>query len=129
MKGSMRNWKKNQYEVRMAEYENILKEKNQDKRIDIILTDAYDEYEQQSAICCYLEDYMKFPFKAKIRGEKSKIFTVLRFTSVEPHRVVCKIDLGGNKIRVPLTEIEPLDKRSTNSRILGDFLKFLEDFA
>ena len=114
----------------MIGYENVLKEKNQDKRIEIVLTDSYDGYEQQSAICCYLEEYIKFPFKAKMRGEKnSKVFTVLRFTSIEPHRVVCKVDLDGNKIRVPLTEIEPLDKKSGNGTVISDFLRFLEDFC
>ena len=114
----------------MVEYENVMKEKNQDKRIDIILTDAYDEHEQQSAICCYLEEYIKFPFKAKMRGEKnSKEFTVLRFTSISPHRVVCKVDVDGIKIRVPLTEIEPLDNKSSNTTVISDFLKLIENLV
>ena len=110
----------------MAEYENILTEKDQEKRIEIVLTDAYGEYEQQIAFYTYLEDYITFPFKAKIRDEKdSELFTVLGFISIEPHRVVCEIDLKGIKSRMPLTEIEPIEKNSSNSIVIGDYLKFL----
>ena len=110
----------------MAEYENILTEKDQEKRIEIVLTDAYGEDEQQTAFYTYLEDYITFPFKAKIRDEKdSELFTVLEFISIEPHRVVCEIDLKGIKSRMPLTEIEPIEKNSSNSIVIGDYLKFL----
>jgi hypothetical protein len=110
----------------MTEYEDVLKEKDREKRIEIVLTDAYGEYEQQSAFCSYLSDYISFPFKAKIRGEKkSEIFTVLGFTSVEPHRVVCKIEIGGKKSRIPLTEIKPINKDSPNNMVIEDYLKFL----
>lgn len=110
----------------MVGYENVLEEKNRKKRIEIILTDSYDEYEQDEAFCCYLEDYLTFPFKARIRGEKkSEPFTVLRFTSVTPHRVVCKIDLKGTTSRMPLTEIEPIDTHSTNTLVIGDYLTYI----
>jgi len=110
----------------MTEYEDVLKEKDQEKRIEIILMDTYEEIEQQEAFCCYLSDYISFPFKARIRGEKkSEIFTVLGFTSVEPHRVVCKIEIGDKKSRMPLTEIEPIKKDSPNNIVIEDYLKFL----
>ena len=110
----------------MNEYENVLKEKEQEKRIDIVLTDAYGEDEQQMAFCCYLEDYAHFPFKAKIRGENnSKIFKVLRFTSITPHRVVCEVDIAGTKSRMPITEIEPIDEDSPNEIVISDYLKFI----
>lgn len=110
----------------MAEYENILTEKDQEKRIEIVLTDAYGEDEQQTAFCCYLGDHITFPFEAKIRDEKdSELFTVLGFSSIEPHRVVCEIDIKGMKSRMPLTEIEPIEKNSSNSIVIGDYLKFL----
>ena len=113
----------------MKEYENILDEMDQDKRIEIILTDAYGEDEIQTAFCCYLEDYIKFPFEAKIKNEKnSKNFKVLRFTSIVPHRVVCEIEFeDGIKSRMPLTEIEPLDKKSSNNTVINDYLKFINE--
>ena len=118
--------KKIEYGGVMTEYEDVLNEKEQERRIEIVLMDAYGEYEQQEAFCCYLSDYISFPFKAKIRGEKkSEIFTVLGFTSVEPHRVVCKIEIGGKKSRMPLTEIEPIEKDSPNNLVIEDYLKFL----
>ena len=113
----------------MTEYEDVLTEKDQEKRIDIVLTDAYDEYEQQIAFCCYVEDYITFPFKARIRDDKnSEIFTVLGFTSVTPHRVVCEIDLKGTISRMPLTEIEPIEKNSSNYIVIDDYLKFIESY-
>lgn len=113
----------------MAEYENILDEPDQDKRIEIVLTDAYGEDEMQTAFCCYLEDYIKFPFEAKIRKDrKSRKFKVLRFTSIVPHRVVCEIEFeGGIKSRMSLTEIEPLDKESSNNIVISDYLKFINE--
>ena len=113
----------------MAEYEDVLTEKDPEKRIEIVLTDAYDEYEQQIAFCCYLEDYITFPFKARIRDDKnSEIFTVLGFTSVTPHRVVCEIDLKGIISRMPLSEIEPIEKNSSNYIVIDDYLKFVEGY-
>lgn len=112
----------------MKEYEDVLKEKDQDKRIEIVLTDSYGEDEMQAAFCCYLEDYVKFPFEAKIREDRnSKRFKVLRFTSIVPHRVVCEIEFEeGIKSRMPLTEIEPLDKKSSNNMVINDYLKFID---
>lgn len=109
----------------MNDYENVLKEKNQEKRIDIVLTDAYGD-EQEEAFCCYLGDYVSFPFKARIRGESnSKIFKVLRFTSITPNRVVCEINIDGTISRMPLTEIEPIEKDSPNEIVISDYLKFI----
>lgn len=113
----------------MAEYENILDELDQDKRIEIVLTDAHGEDEIQTAFCCYLEDYIKFPFEAKIRKDRnSKKFRALRFTSIVPHRVVCEIEFEeGIKSRMPLTEIEPLDRESSNNIVINDYLKFINE--
>ena len=110
----------------MLDYENVLNEKDQEKRIEIVLIDAYSEYEQHVAFCCYREDYISFPFKARFREEKySEVFTVLGFTSVEPYRVILKIDINGSKARTPLTEIVPIDKDSTNYVVINDYLRFL----
>ena len=110
----------------MEDYKDVLKEKYQEKRIEIVLTDAYGEDEQQEAFCCYLADHTSFPFKAKIRGESdSKIFTVLRFTSITPHRVVCEVDIDGTKSRMPITEIESIEKDSPNEIVISDYLKFI----
>lgn len=112
----------------MREYKEVLKEKNQDKRIEIILTDSYGEDEMQMAFCCYLEDYIEFPFEAKIRKDGNlKKFKVLRFTSIVPHRVVCEIEFEeGIKSRMPLTEIESIDKKSSNNIVIDDYLKFID---
>lgn len=112
----------------MKEYEDVLKEKDQDKRIGIVLTDANGEDEAQIAFCCYLEDYIKFPFEARIRKDRSsRRFKVLRFTSIVPHRVVCEIEFEeGIKSRMYLTEIEPLDRKSSNNMVINDYLKFID---
>jgi len=113
----------------MIDYENVLAEKNREKRIEIVLTDSYGEDEQDIAFCCYLEDYITFPFKAQIRErKKSDIFTVLGFTSVTPRRVVCEIDLKGITSLMPLTEIEPIEKNSSNHMVIDDYLKFIEGY-
>jgi len=110
----------------MIDYENVLAEKNRDKRIEIVLTDSYGRDEQDIAFCCYLEDYITFPFRARIRGrKKTDAFTVLGFTSVTPQRVVCEIDLKGITSRMPLNEIEPIDKHSTNALVIGDYLTYI----
>jgi len=110
----------------MLDYEDVLKEKDQEKRIEIVLTDAYGEDEQQIAFCTYIEDYISFPFNARIRNEEhSEIFTVLGFTSVTLHRVICEIDLNGSKSRIPLTEIEPIEKDTVNFIVIDDYIRFL----
>lgn len=110
----------------MIDYENVLAEKNREKRIEIVLTDSYGKDEQDIAFCCYLEDYITFPFKARIRGrKKSDVFTVFGFTSITPRRIVCEIDLKGATSRMPLTEIEPIEKKSTNAVVIGDYLTYI----
>lgn len=110
----------------MVDYENVLTEKNREKRIKLVLTDSYGTDEQDIAFCCYLEDYITFPFKARIRGrKKSDIFTILGFTSVTPRRVVCEIDLNGTTSLMPLSEIEPIEKKSTNTVVIGDYLTYI----
>jgi hypothetical protein len=110
----------------MVEYENVLDEKDRMRRIEIVLTDVYDEDERQHAFCCYIEDYMSFPFRARIRDEEGPgEITVLGFTSVRPHRVVCRTDINGFEARMPLTEIEPIEEDSVNSIVIGDYLEFL----
>ena len=110
----------------MGDFENVLDETDRGRRIEIVLTDAYGEDEQQNAFCCYLEDYMSFPFRARIRDEEdSGEMTVLGFTSVRPHRVVCRVDPDSSKTLIPLTEIEPIEEDSVNSIVIGDYLEFL----
>ena len=106
--------------------ENILNERNRTNRIELVLTDAYDEDEQDEAFCCYLGDYIKFPFMAKFRGTKnSEIFKVLKFTSLTPHRVICESKFCGKLIRTSLSEIEPISKNSDNSTIIEDYLSYI----
>ena len=50
---------------------------------------------------------------------------VLRFTSITPHRAVCEIDIDGIKSRIPITEIEPIEKDSPNEIVIRDYLKFI----
>lgn len=110
----------------MAGFENVLEERNQQKRIEIVLTDAYGEYEQMEAFLCYLDEYLSFPFQATIKNEPISVeFTVLGFTSLEPNRVVCKIKINGVISRTPLTEIEPIEQTNHNFLIISDYLVFL----
>jgi hypothetical protein len=110
----------------MKDYEDVLDETDRRRRIEIVLTDAYGEDERQAAFCCYLEDHMSFPFRARMRdGEGSGVVTGLGFTTVRPHRFVCRVDLDGAETRMPLTEIEPVEGDSVNSIVIGDYLEFL----
>lgn len=110
----------------MVDYENVLSESDREKRIEIILIDAYGEDEQDIAFCCYLEDYLSFPFEARIRNlSSSASFIVLGFSSVVPHLIVCDINLNETKSKMPITEIEPVDKHSSNNMIIDDYLHFL----
>jgi len=110
----------------MLDYENVLEENDQKRRIEIVLTDAYGEHEQQEAFCCYLEDHVSFPFKAILRDEKKpEIFTVLRFRSMNHYCIVCEVDINGTRSRVPLTEIVPVERDSTNYIVIGDYLHYM----
>lgn len=108
------------------EYENVLEEKDQEKRMEIILIDAYGEDEQQEAFCCYVEDHISFPFEAKMCGGKGSNFTVLGFASLRPNRISCEINIGGAKSRMPLDDIMPVDKESANYIVISDYVKFIE---
>ena len=107
-------------------FENILDEPNRDKRIEIVLVDTYDEGEQRAAFCVYLEDNIEFPFKAKLRNtKKSEVFTVTRFSRLDPDiGIVCDVKIDGKSLKVPITEIEPIDNRK-NDMIIKDYLKWL----
>jgi len=109
----------------MLDYERVLEEKDQKRRIDIVLTDAYGEYEQHEAFCCYLEEYISFPFKAVLRDEKDpEIFTVLGFRPMRSHYIVFEIKIKGVRSRIPITEITPIEKDTVNSIVIEDYLRY-----
>ena len=62
-------------------YDEIKDQKTREERYESATTDCYGEDELLAAICMYAEEYLKFPFKAKIKDCGNTIFEITGLAS------------------------------------------------
>jgi hypothetical protein len=95
--------------------ENKLRE---DKITDEIIVDAYDTEERIMGWCAYLEDTLRFPFKAKCIKEiiisplkKNEVITALEMATVDSYRMnmFVIIEWQNRRLGIPLEQILPID--------------------
>lgn len=81
------------------------KAKNIDQLIEETTVDCYDEYEQRMGFAGTLEDKLKFPFPAKVVGEKVMV-TGLDQQS-DDIEVICKRNNESYRISILNLEYDP----------------------
>lgn len=100
---------------------------------DEIVVDAYDEYERSAGWYCYLDDKIKFPFKAKAikesgisplkEGEEVSVLGMADQEECDDNMFV-QIEWDGRKFGVPLEQIYPVDKTDVDE----DTVEAIEDW-
>jgi len=111
--------------------EDIPKMRSQKRRLDSIMVDTYDEWEQDAAMETYVGDCLHCPFEARMRGgrkrRKEKV-RVLRIICNEGREIKCDALVRGARVRIPLLGIEPLSGSDIGTRhVLADYRAYLED--
>lgn len=98
------------------------------KRIEEFLTDTYDYEEAIEGLRIYLEENLKFPFQAKLRGARNSAeFTVTAMDSNSlGHCIACKAKLNGNPMKIPASELAPVKSRH-NAKVISDYLAWLKN--
>ena len=109
---------------------------------DEIIVDCYDEYEVAMGWIVYLSDNMSFPFKAKIRTEKSvgnlkkdDIVNVVELMnsdeemiSIDEFEATVGIEYGEHIYDIPLDMIEGIDSDKETSEVIEAWRYWHEKF-
>ena len=104
-------------------YDELKDLKTRKERYEEATIDCYNEEEVLTAICMYAEEYLEFPFKAKIKDCGDTIFEITGLASNCDinTRVLCFAEANNIKTKVPLSEIIPLNPSERNKRIIEDY--------
>jgi len=111
-----------------------MRPKKDDKRehriIYEIVVDCYDEYERASGWWCYLDDMLKFPFKAKCIQEhsisflkKGEIVTVLHIADQDDceSEMFVIVEFKEHEFGVPLIQLQPIDSDDQTVEAIEDW--------
>lgn len=95
-----------------------------------IVVDAYDESERAMGWYYYLEDRLKFPFKARCKsmravsplriGEEVSVLGMAPEEECESE-VFVRVKWGGRNMAVPLSQLEPLDGDHSTKEAVADW--------
>ncbi len=104
--------------------------KTREERYELTVIDCYGDEELLTAICMYAEEYLKLPFKAKIKDCSDTIF---KLTGLTPNcdintRVLCFAEADNIKTKVPLSEIIPINPSERNKMIIEDYQEWNKYF-
>ncbi len=88
------------------------KEKKFEQMAEEATTDCYNEYEQRNGWACTLADRLPLPLKCLIFGEEATLVDV--DTDENGTSVLGVITRNKKKIRIPIQDIEVVDKKAKN---------------
>lgn len=105
--------------------------KPRERRIEMeAVVDAYNSEERAMGWYCYLEERLKFPFKARCTskreisplrvGENVDVMGMAREQECESEMFV-RVHSCGRKLAVPLSQLEPREVDATTREAVGDW--------
>jgi Calcium binding len=105
--------------------------KARERRIEIeVVVDAYNETERAMGWYCYLEETLKFPFKARCKSKSTvsplrigEEVTVLEMAPEEDceSEMFVRLKWGGRSMVVPLSQLEPLAADPSTIEAVADW--------
>src|SRR5262245_1754749 len=105
--------------------------KARERRIEMeVVVDAYNESERAMGWCYYLEERLKFPFKARCRSKRAvsplrtgEEVTVLGMAPEEDceSEMFVRLKRGGRSMAVPLSQLEPLAADPSTIEAVADW--------
>jgi hypothetical protein len=109
----------------------IKKNKERERRIDMeIIVDAYDEVERAMGWYYYLQDGLKFPFKARCIQKRPtsplKIGDIVEVIGMGKENdciydMLVNIQWHDDVLSVPLSQLEGIKPNKKNKQIMGDW--------
>jgi Calcium binding len=105
--------------------------KARERRIEMqAVVDAYNESERAMGWYYYLEERLKFPFKARCKskpavsplriGEEVNVLAMAPEEECESEMLV-RVRWHGRSVAVPLSQLKPLGADQTTSQAVGDW--------
>jgi len=115
----------------MQRYQRVRENKARERRIEMqAVVDAYNESERAMGWYYYLEDRLKFPFKARCKskravsplriGEEVNVLAMAPEEECESEMLV-RVRWHGRSVAVPLSQLKPLGADATTSQAVGDW--------
>jgi hypothetical protein len=105
--------------------------KSRERRIAIeVVVDAYNETERTMAWYYYLEDKLKFPFKARCKSKREvsplrvgEVVTVLGMAREEEceSEMFVRLTWAGRRLAVPLSHLHPLAVDPLTKKAVADW--------
>jgi Calcium binding len=96
-----------------------------------IVVDCYNESERFSGWCCYLEDKLKFPFRARCvvmdpvsplkRGEEVEVIGLIGDDRPSPGGIFAQIRWQGRKMGVPLAQLKGVEVDPETAEAIADW--------
>ena len=96
-----------------------------------IVVDCYDESERFNGWFCYLEDKLKFPFRARCittnplsplkRGEEVEVIGLVNDGRPGPGEIFAQIRWQGRKMGVPLVQLKGVDVDAKTAEAIADW--------
>jgi hypothetical protein len=105
--------------------------KARERRIEMeVVVDAYNTEERAMGWYCYLEDRLKFPFKARCKskreisplriGEDVDVIGLAAEAESESE-IFVRVRWHGRRLAVPLSQLEPRGADATTREAIGDW--------
>ena len=114
----------------------IKENKEREKRIDMeIVVDAYNEVERAMGWYCYLQDGLKFPFKARCIQKRStsplKIGDVVGVIGMGKeddcmHDMYVNIKWDDDVLSVPLSQLEGIKPNKKSKQVMEDWQYWIQ---
>ena len=109
----------------------VRESKTRERRIEMeAVVDAYNESERAMGWYYYLEERLKFPFKARCEskcavsplriGEEVNVLAMAPEEKCESEMLV-RVRWHGRSIAIPLSQLKPLGADATTSQAVGDW--------
>ena len=117
--------------IKMQRYQRVRENKARERRSEMqAVVDAYNESERAMGWYYYLEERLKFPFKARCKskravsplriGEEVNVLAMAPEEECESEMLV-RVRWHGRSVAVPLSQLKPLGADQTTSQAVGDW--------
>lgn len=97
--------------------------KNLEKMAEDATVDCYNDEEAFAGWACTLEDELPLPLKCKILGQEA--FLIRVETDDSGKSVLGVIKIGKKKIRTPIQDIVPVNKKMKNVQLIDAYRHWL----
>ena len=109
----------------------VKENKTRERRIEMeVVVDAYNESERAMGWYCYLEERLKFPFKARCKSKRAvsplRIGEEINVLGMAPEEeceseMFVRVRWRGRSLAVPLSQLEPLTPDPETKEAVADW--------